>query len=371
MPFLLNGGFSGEVLRLKINRHVLKCARCATAIDARWSFCLGVFQALSIGYDLPAGLCSCLFEVSTSERIQLGGMSMKIDGLAARLNISDEALAKTQSDLGLEGDSELSPNDLDRLKDVLVKSHGVDPRALEKLRSDVVSGPTLPEPRSVGTPVRSAGSSDVGRLDLSAFGNLGRNIAARRERTDLILERKTRNCGDTAGMVLEGLRKSMPTSTVRDLGLEQVLTALGKPAEKHEVWDITVHQHTFTLERHPDGSNMLIQSYQPGYNVQHWCGLDDPYVDNPALVELPKTWFRPTDAQVAELGRLIESLYAASSESQKEIWSQLPFNPDDPLVVSERMEKLAFDANVISIDESASAGVTLTGLKDSIAELGG
>ncbi|MEC8052846.1 MAG: hypothetical protein VX210_18765, partial [Myxococcota bacterium] len=65
------------------------------------------------------------------------------------------------------------------------------------------------------------------------------------------------------------------------------------------------------------------------------------------------------------------SLYAASSESQKEIWSQLPFNPDDPLVVSERMEKLAFDANVISIDESASAGVTLTGLKDSIAELGG
>ena len=60
MPFLLNGGFSGEVLRLKINRHVLKCARYATAIDARWSFCLDVFQALSIGYDLPAGLCSCL-----------------------------------------------------------------------------------------------------------------------------------------------------------------------------------------------------------------------------------------------------------------------------------------------------------------------
>ena len=80
-------------------------------------------------------------------------------------------------------------------------------------------------------------------------------------------------------MVLEGLRKSIETSTVRDLGLEQVLAALGKPAVKHEVWDITVHQHTFTLERHPDGSNMLIQSYQPGYNVQHWCGLEDPYVD--------------------------------------------------------------------------------------------
>ena len=296
---------------------------------------------------------------------------MKIDGLAARLNISDEALAKTQDDLGLAEGSELSSNDLNRLKDVLVKTHGVDPRAFEKLRSDVVVGPRLPKPSSEGTPVRPAGSKDVGRLDLSAFGNLGRNIAARRERTDLILERKTRNCGDTAGMVLEGLRKSIETSTVRDLGLEQVLAALGKPAVKHEVWDITVHQHTFTLERHPDGSNMLIQSYQPGYNVQHWCGLEDPYVDNPALVELPNTWFRPTDAQVAELGQLIESLYAASSESQKEIWSKLPFNPDDPLVVSERMDKLAFDANLISIDESAAPGVTLTGLQSSIAELSG
>ena len=251
----------------------------------------------------------------------------------------------------------------------MIKTHGVDPRAFEKLRSDVVSGPTLPKPSSEGTSVRPAGSNEVGRLDLSAFGNLGRNIAARRERTDLILERKTRNCGDTAGMVLEGLRKSIQTSTQRDLSLVQVLSALGKPAEKHEVWDITVHQHTFTLERHPDGSNMLIQSYQPGYNVQHWCGLEDPYVDNPALVELPKTWFRPTDVQVAELGRLIESLYAASSESQKEIWSKLPFNPDDPLVVSDRMDKLAFDANLISVDEPASGGATLYGLKSSIAEL--
>ena len=160
-------------------------------------------------------------------------------------------------------------------------------------------------------------------------------------------------------MVLEGLRKSIATSTVRDLGLEQVLAALGKPAVKHEVWDITVHQHTFTLERHPDGSNMLIQSYQPGYNVQHWCGLEDPFVDNPALVDLPKAWFRPTDAQVAELGRLMGDLYTASVTSQKEIWSQLPFNPDDPLVVSERMDKLAFDANLVSIDESASAGLTI------------
>ena len=56
---------------------------------------------------------------------------MKIDGLAARLNISDEALAKTQDDLGLAEGSELSSNDLNRLKDVLVKTHGVDPQALK------------------------------------------------------------------------------------------------------------------------------------------------------------------------------------------------------------------------------------------------
>ena len=35
------------------------------------------------------------------------------------------------------------------------------------------------------------------------------------------------------------------------------------------------------------------------------------------------------------------------------------------------MDKLAFDANLISIDESAAPGVTLTGLQSSIAELSG
>ena len=75
---------------------------------------------------------------------------MKIDGLAAHLNISDEALAKTQNDLGLAEGSELSSNDLNRLKDVLVKTHGVDPRAFEKLRSDVVVGPRLLSPAQRG-----------------------------------------------------------------------------------------------------------------------------------------------------------------------------------------------------------------------------
>ena len=130
-----------------------------------------------------------------------------------------------------------------------------------------------------------------------------------------------------------------------------------------------MHQHTFTLERHPDGSNMLIQSYQPGYNVQHWCGLEDPYLDNDALAGLRKDWFQPSDTQVAELGGWIAQLYESDPASQKEIWKSLPFNPQDPLVVSERMENLAFSTNLISFDSETEMGATLAGLKDEIAAL--
>ena len=129
------------------------------------------------------------------------------------------------------------------------------------------------------------------------------------------------------------------------------------------------HQHTFTLERFPDGSNMLIQSYQPGYNVQHWCGLDDPFIDNPNLQDLPSTWFQPSDSLVAQLGETIGALYTSAREERGEVWEKLPFNPDDALVDSERMDALAFDANHITFESPDTMGATLRGLTKDIDDL--
>ena len=296
---------------------------------------------------------------------------MKVHSLAQRLNVPEDALAETQKALGIAEGQDLSTRDLDRLKDALSSKYDVDLKAFEKLRSAAPSAPLLPEPPPSGASTRPSGTTGVGRLDLSAFGNIGANITSRLSRNDLILKRKTRNCGDTAGMVLDGVRKRAETSTTRDVNLKQVLEALAKPAAEHQVWDITVHQHTFTLERHPSGENMLIQSYQPGYNVQHWCGLEDPYLDNDALSGLRKDWFQPNDTQVAELGKWIGQLYEGDPASQKEIWKSLPFNPQDPLVVSERMENLAFSANLISFAAETPMGATLAGLKDEIEALSG
>ena len=292
---------------------------------------------------------------------------LKVEQLATQLNVPDEVVEKTRTSLGMKPGQELKPADLDRIRTHLETDYPVDPSAFERLKA-TVSTPTAPTPPA---PRGSGDSTGVGRLDLSAFGSLGRTIAARGDRHDLILQRKTRNCGDTAGLVLDGLRKHAPTTTERDVSLAVVLEHLSKPASEHQVWDITVHQHTFTLERHPDGSNLLIQSYQPGYNVQHWCGLEDPYLDNQDLADLPNDWFKPTDGKVATLGDTIRRLYEGDRVSQKEIWTELPFNPQDPLVVSDRMETLAFAANLIRFDEPSPMGASLVGLQNAMAELSG
>ena len=114
---------------------------------------------------------------------------------------------------------------------------------------------------------------------------------------------------------------------------------------------------------------MLIQSYQPGYNVQHWCGLDNPYLDNDSLEQLPEIWFRPSDSLVGELRQSIAKLYSANHEERAKIWSTLPFNPSDPLVQSDRMENLAFDASRITFDSPQTMGATLRGLQESISAL--
>lgn len=124
------------------------------------------------------------------------------------------------------------------------------------------------------------------------------------------LDRATRNCGNTAGLVVNGLEGTRKTAEVPR---SELLAALSQPATEHEVWDITVHQHTFTLERFPGdegGQNQLIQSYQPGYNVQHWMGMDDAICEK-GLEDLPEQWRQPTDSMVKQLVTTIDDLYSA------------------------------------------------------------
>ena len=297
---------------------------------------------------------------------------MKIESLASHLNLPEQVVQEAGTSLGIAAEQEISSTDLKRLQTYLEPNHTVDASKFEALISaSVPPTPELPEPIAAGVATQpnsnsAATENAVGRLDLSAFGNLGNSILTRLSRNDLSLKRKTRNCGDTAGMVLGGLRELSQTQTVRDIQKASVLESLAKPATQHEVWDITVHQHTFTLERFPGGENMLIQSYQPGYNVQHWCGLDDPYLESDALAELPKAWFKPSDELVAQLATRIGSLYAARPEARSEIWESLPFNPEDALVQS---EALAFDANHITFDSPDSMGASLRGLTKAIDDL--
>ena len=300
---------------------------------------------------------------------------MKIQGLASHLNLPEQVVQEAGKSLGISSQQDVSTADLKRIRSYLEPGHALDNAKFEALISSA-PGPTpeLPAPSPSGISTQPASStsssgSSVGRIDMSAFGSLGQNIVTRLGRNDLSLKRKTRNCGDTAGMVLGGLRELSSTQTEREINLESVLTALSKPATEHEVWDITVHQHTFTLERHPGGSNMLIQSYQPGYNVQHWCGLADPYLDNDALADLPSTWFKPSDEQVAHLSERISRLYDSSREVRAEVWKELPFNPQDALVDSERMDSLAFSANHITFDAVDTMGATLRGLTKAIDDL--
>jgi hypothetical protein len=300
---------------------------------------------------------------------------MKIQALASHLNLPEQVVQEAGKSLGISSQQDVSSADLNRIRSYLEPTHALDGAKFEALISAAhAPTPQLSAPTPSGVSMQPASSasspgSGVGRIDMSAFGSLGENIVARRSRNDMILKRKTRNCGDTAGMVLGGLHEVSSTQTARDINLEAVLKALSKPATEHEVWDITVHQHTFTLERHPGGANMLIQSYQPGYNVQHWCGLTDPYLDNDALADLPDIWFEPTDERVAQLAECIGRLYDSSREVRGEVWKELPFNPHDALVDSERMDTLAFSANHITFDAPAHMGATLRGLTKAIDDL--
>ncbi len=301
---------------------------------------------------------------------------MKIAAMASHLDLPEQVIEEAGTSLGISADKDVSSADLDRIRAFLEPKHALDTSKFDALkRTAVPPTPTLPEPAPSGTSTRpelttpGSSGSGVGRLDMSAFGNLGLNIVSRLDRNDMILKRKTRNCGDTAGMVLDGLRQLSKTQTERDVARDAVLDSLAKPATQHEVWDITVHQHTFTLERHPDGSNMLIQSYQPGYNVQHWCGLDNPYLDNDALADLPKTWFQPSDDLVTSLAERIGRLYDSGRDARGDVWKELPFNPEDPLVDSERMDSLAFSANHITFESPADMGATLRGISKAIDDL--
>ena len=90
--------------------------------------------------------------------------------------------------------------------------------------------------------------------------------------------------------------------------------------------------------------------------------------ENDGLADLPKEWFKPTDAG-CRAWTTHRCALRRIPRGRAEIWTQLPFNPQDPLVDSERMESLAFDASRISFESGDAMGATLRGLQKAIDDL--
>jgi len=180
-------------------------------------------------------------------------------------------------------------------------------------------------------------------------------LLQRREHTKVLLLRQTRNCGDTAALIAKNL--TGVTAVIKAVEKNDFIKSLLVPAKKHEVWQATIHQHTFTLERNPKIGNRLVQSYQASvgtYNVQYWCGLADSFISQGAIADcgnLKEDWFEPSDEQLAKLASLIEKFYEAEKKDRCKIWKSLPFHPGDVGRLL-KTNLLAFDAEQTLLSNS-------------------
>lgn len=218
----------------------------------------------------------------------------------------------------------------------------------------------------------STASVDRKRVAFLGGEGFAASFIATRKNEGIEKKRKTRNCGDTAGLVLEGLKLFTQAMTVqRDWKREDFCAYLHQKATAHVVSQVTIHQHTFTLERHSLG-NWIVQSYQCSagtYNVQFWCGLEDPYIDlsiTQSCGPLSEKWYNPSDLDLADLATLIERLYDEGKEKRGAIWRQLPFNPADTGRVLEESQVLGFAAERILLSGARYLPCTVAGLEELI-----
>jgi predicted SpoU family rRNA methylase len=279
---------------------------------------------------------------------------MNIPELAKKTEIPEETLRSATEKLGIKGD--------DLTRDDIVKIH-----TYLKNRPELkVSSSSL---RTLGDVNPSSFSVDRKKVAFLGGSGFNPSFIVNRKNETIELLRKTRNCGDTAGLVLDGLKCQKIAMVVeRDKTRNEFCAYLQSNAIEHEVWQVTVHQHTFTLERCSLG-NWIVQSYQSTagtYNVQFWCGLDDSFIDLAAkdtCGPMSDKWYNPSNSDLAALAVLINRLYDEGKESRKEIWMKLPFHPQDTGRVVEETDNLAFSAERIVLKAAKYAPCTVAGLE--------
>lgn len=279
---------------------------------------------------------------------------MNIADLANKTEIPVETLRLAAESLQIDG------NDLTR--DDIIRIH-----------TFLSNRPAL---KVTGRSLRTLGEIDpttftIDRKRVAFLGGSGFKpefiITRRNELTEL--QRKTRNCGDTAGLVIEGLNCQKITMSVeRNKTRKDLCAWLQSPAKAHEVWQVTIHQHTFTVER-CSLANWIVQSYQCSagtYNVQFWCGLDDPFIDlavTDVCGKLAESWYDPSNHQLEQLAALINELYEGGKQGRKATWMKLPFHPLDTGRVLEDTDTLAFSAERFILSAAKYAPCTVAGLE--------
>ncbi len=69
--------------------------------------------------------------------------------------------------------------------------------------------------------------------------------------------RATKNCGGSAALVIDGLRRKVPhCRRMPDCNQTAAFELLCGPAQEHVLWDITFQHHTFIVEQVPGGENL-------------------------------------------------------------------------------------------------------------------
>lgn len=246
---------------------------------------------------------------------------MNIRDISKKTGLSVTALEYAAGVLGIPISGRIEKSDCERIWGFLKHNGGYAPDALKRLETiDLTDRPVRHKVKFLG----------------GGEGFKGDFLLRRQGFNKIHVERQTRNCGDTAAMVLEAIKSDNPAvATVGGISREDFLVALRATPTAHVLWQATIHQHTFSLERCPLKGNRIIQSYQCGkgtYNVQYWCGMNDTFTNGDAAEvcgPLRNVWFAPSDSKLAELADLLTAFYTAETNDRASIWQDLPFHPSD------------------------------------------
>lgn len=291
----------------------------------------------------------------------LGGLVINIKQIIIFTRLSETSLCYACGVLGIDVNEDIESEDIKRIHRFLEKNGGYSKDSLFRLL------------RLATKPVEN--TTSVGRLRPGVGSVLTagffRSRVEDKKLQSVHRDRNTRNCGDTAALIAHNLKAHVQKNN-RGISLDQFVKALKNRAGSHVVWQISIHLHTFSIERSNQGENMLVQSYQSTvgtYSVQWWCGFkDNAYVDSvaaSACTTIREEWLRPSDQQLIELADMIERFYSAEKTERAEIWAEMPFHPLDGGKLLKTNE-VAFAAEMIELLATAKFPAMMQALRDGL-----